>query len=142
MYIKQSGNRFLLKVLLILILLMSITACGGLGDWTFDDLPGEDYAIMRLNGEDISLVKSERKVIDRYIIAFCYDTTYIGLKRIPIDLAYDEHFNIDDLDFSRLEYYLVDSQTDIIYGPCTQDEYVRYLDEFNIAEMTEWVLTN
>lgn len=139
---KQGGNNNWLKVLVMLILLMSMTACAGLGDWTINDLPGEDYAIMRINGQDIAFVKSDRKVIDRYIVAFCYDTRYIGLKRIPIDLAYNECFNIHDLDLSKLEYYLVDSQTDVIYGSCTQDEYATYLDKFNITEMTDWVLTN
>ena len=127
---------------MILILLMRLTACAGLGDWTIDDLPGEGYAIMRINSQDIAFVKSERKVIDRYIVAFCYDTRYIGLKRIPIDLAYNEHFDIHELDLQKLEYYLVDSLTGVIYGPCTQDEYATYLDEFKIIEMTEWVLTN
>lgn len=142
MNIKQNGNRNWLNVLVMLILLMSMTACAGLNDWTIDDLPGEGYAIMRINGQDIALVKSERKVIERYIVAYSYDTRYIGLQRIPIDLAYNEYFDVHDLDFSKLEYYLVDSQTEVIYGPCTQDEYAAYLEEFNIPEMTKWKLTN
>lgn len=141
MNIKQSGNSNWLKVLVMLILAMSMTACGGLGDWTFDDLPGENYEIIRFNGENIVLAKSEKTVIERYIVAFCYDTKYIGLKRIPIDLPYTEHFSVDELDFSKLEYYLVDSQTDVTYGPCTQEEYDTYLDEFHITEMSDWLPT-
>lgn len=135
------NSRWLI-VFVAILLTISITACGGLGDWTFDDLPGEGYEITRFNGQDISLDKSGKTVIDRYIIAFCYDTKYIGVQRIPIHTPYNEIFNVEDLDFSTLEYFLVDTQTDIIYGPCTQDEYANYLDEFNISEMTEWIVTD
>ena len=139
---KQSENRNRLGVLVMLFLLVSMTACAGQGDWTINDLPGEDYAIMRLNGQDISFVKSERTVIERYIVAFCYDARYIGLQRIPIDSAYNEPFDVRDLDDSTWEYYLVDTQTNVIYGPCTQEEYSAYLEELKIRGMLEWMPTD
>ena len=95
MYIKQKGSRIIrLIVLIIAILIALLTAILMLAfsqafqDWTYDKLPN-GYEIWHINSEDISLIKTDGDSsdlrIDRYILEFCYNDSYIGIKRLMID---------------------------------------------------------
>ncbi len=148
MFIKQSGNS-VLRILSFLIILSSMvilfTGCfGGVGDWAYC-LPN-DYEIWRVNSENVVFGKIEgdlfEQKIDRYVISFCHNDRYIGLVRIPMDdIPYDKDIDIETMDRSNSEYYLVDSENDIIYGPYTENEYAKQCNDFGVQDMCEWIET-
>lgn len=152
---KLNGNRFLSSVLSLLVLgvifliiftLFLVLSSGGTGDWTYNDLPN-NYAVVRFNSNDINfgLENSENsylKIVDRYIVAFCYDSRYICLQRINMDLIpYDEHIDIEKYGESDLEYYIIDSISGFIYGPLSKTEFSNHLSSFQITTMCDWIKT-
>lgn len=136
------------KIMMLVLLLMLtsiLTSCAGLSDWGYDNLPGE-YAIWRINSQDIQLVKvdgsSGAPIIDRYVIAFCYDDRYIGIQRVPLERQYSGVLDIDAIDKSNPEFYLIDTETDAVYGPWKYTEYSKGIINFEITGMCEWILTS
>ena len=152
MYIKQKGSRIIrLIVLIIAILIALLTAILMLAfsqafqDWTYDKLPN-GYEIVHVNSEDIELDKADGDSldikIDRYILEFCYNDSYIGIKRLMIDenLRYiDVH--IEDMDASNPSYYLVDTINDVVMGPYTAEEYENQIEALKIDTMCDWIKT-
>ena len=143
MYTKQTGSRWIRFVLLI-ILAFILTGCG-LGDWNYD-LPN-GYAIWRINSQDIALVKLENEysgtcVIDRYILEFCYNDTYIGIKRLMVDesIPYQD-VNIETMDHSNPSYYLVNTLEDKVMGPYTAEEYDDQIKAMGVETMCDWIKT-
>lgn len=143
MYIKRSGRDVLLIGALILTLML--TSCGGLQDWIYDKLPN-GYEIWRVNSQDIGLCKREgdstELKIDRYITAFCYNDSYIGIQRLMIDesIPYAD-VNIEEMDQSNPSYYLVDAANDLIMGPYTAEEYDDQIKALNIQALCDWIKT-
>lgn len=138
------GNKVKLAVL-ISVLAAMLSACPGLNDWTYDALPN-GYEIWRVNSQDITFGRREgnelKCVIPRYIIAFCNNDRYIGLQRVAMDsIPYDEIVNIEELDISDPEYYLVDAQHGAVYGPFTKAAYLSKIKELDVGEMTDWTST-
>jgi hypothetical protein len=152
MYIKQKGSRIIrLIVLIIAILIALLTAILMLAfsqafqDWTYDKLPN-GYEIVHVNSEDIELDKADGDSldikIDRYILEFCYNDSYIGIKRLMIDdnLPYQEA-HIEDIDASNPSYYLVDTVNDVVMGPYTAEEYENQIEALKIDTMCDWIKT-
>ena len=125
----------------LLISMIFVPGCGGMGDWGYDKLPS-DYSITRLNDEDIRLVRGfeGRTVVGRYIIAFCYNSRFIGLKRVPMEESYGKPENMETLDTSQPEFYLIDTMFNSVSGPLTEEEYKEITLE--IADMGEWIPTD
>lgn len=142
-YLKKICKIMMLVLLLILPLMLA--GCPGLSDWAYDKLPGK-YAIWRINSQDIQLVKEDASsgepIVGRYIIAFCYDDRYIGVQRVPLEQEYDEVVDIETIDTSNPEFYLVDTETDSIYGPWTYTEYSNGIINFGVTGMCEWIYTS
>lgn len=152
MYIKRNGSRIIrLIVLIIAILIALLTAILMLAfsqafqDWTYDKLPN-GYEIVHVNSEDIELDKADGDSldikIDRYILEFCYNDSYIGIKRLMIDenLPYQEA-HIEDMDASNPSYYLVDTVNDVVMGPYTAEEYENKIEALKIDTMCDWIKT-
>lgn len=129
---------------LLLAVAVLLTGCPALDDWAYD-LPG-GYSIWRLNDQDIQLVKEEGRggttIVGRYIIAFCSDNRYIGLKRVPLPREYNGMVDIDQLDRSNPEFYLVDTDTSVVYGPWNHTEYYENIMSFGITGMCDWIHTD
>ena len=148
MFTKQNGNS-VLKILSFLLILSSMViffngCIGGVGDWEYS-LPN-DYEIWRVNSQTVVFGKNEgdhfEQEIERFVISFCYNDRYIGLIRIPMDdIPYNELIDIETMDRSNSEYYLVDSKKDIIYGPYTENEYIKQCNNFGVYDMCEWIET-
>lgn len=141
MYIQPVGKRS--KCLLCALLccgMLLLTGCPGLSDWIYSDLPG-DYEIWKVNSTDICLNKDGKHVVERYIIAFCYNAQYIGVQRVPVD-ATEEAFDLQKLDTSCPEYYLVDSACNEVYGPYSGEEYQNKLSDLNVSDMCQWMTTD
>lgn len=144
MCIQQSGNK-LIALIGILILIVILTSCGaGWQDWEYDHLPN-DYEIWRINSEDIVLMKnkgSTERVINRYILEFCYNDSYIGIKKIMVDenIPYHEVY-IEELDATNPSYFLVDTVNDTVMGPYTSEEYTIKIKDLEIESMCDWIKT-
>ncbi len=143
MFIKRNGNKVIVSLCLVLLITV-LTGCPAVEDWSYNELPN-DYTIMRVNSTDVQFGKTENqqyeKKLERYVIAFSYGERYIGIQRIPIEAPYSEVIKVEELDESKVEYYLIDSETDVIYGPWTLDEYNEGLDRFGVLDMCEWIST-
>ena len=141
---KRLGGNLFLGVW-ICLLVLTLTGCPGLSDWEYNDLPG-NYSIIKVNSQDIQFGKryagSYSMLIDRYVVKFCNDSQYVGLQRIPINTPYDERFDIAELQDVKPEYYLIDSATDTIYGPWSENEYYDYVEQHNILKNCQWVSTD
>lgn len=129
---------------LLIVMIMS-TSCQGLQDWSYDQLPN-GYEIWHINSQDIQLIKrdvdrTDRK-LNRYISEFCYNDSYIGIKRLMIDesIPYQD-VHIEEMDTSNPSYYLVDAENDVIMGPYTAEEYANQIEALKIETMCNWIKT-
>lgn len=143
MYMLRNGSKTILAACLVLVLLL-LTGCPGFSDWEYD-LPN-DYMIIRVNSQDIQFGKGDEeqytRLIDRYIVSFCFSDRYIGLQRIPIDTPYNELFRVEELDRSNIEFYLIDSETGTTYGPWTAAEYDEQIKILSVSGMSAWQSTS
>lgn len=141
---KRYGMKMSILASLMALTLL-LTGCPAMSDWQYNNLPGE-YSIWRINIQDIQLVKvngnSGDPVVGRYIIAFCYSDRYIGLQRIPLEREYDGVIDVENLDKSNPEFYLIDAEIGSVFGPWTKEEYLDNITELGITEMCEWIFTD
>ena len=70
----------------VVLCTMMFSSCG-VSDWIYD-LPN-DYSIWSINVNDIALIKEvdelSENALDRYIIEFCYNDAFVGIKRLSIN---------------------------------------------------------
>lgn len=129
------------NALLTGILLLS----GGPGDWSYTQLPG-DYEIWRVNSQTIVFGKenttgSLQTVVDSFILEFCCNDTFIGLKQVSLDpdLLYENE------DILKTEpdanFYLIDGPQELVYGPYTQEEYLQQLQLLQTGPLGDWIST-
>lgn len=154
MFTKQNG----IKLLLIIILLLVIFACvfvsivvlltgsSGLGDWAYEELPN-NYEVWRINSQDIVVGKASDNdsfevKIDRFVLEFSYNDRFIGVKQFPLEQDYDIAIDVKEFDTSDLDYYIIDSITDTVYGPYSYYEYENKCDELKVGTMREWMKTD
>lgn len=57
------------------------------------------------------------------------------------DEGYDS-FDIDEADLTKLEYYIVDTLEDAVYGPFTEEEYNEQLSVLQINDLGDWIKTS
>lgn len=116
---------------------------GGMGDWAYDQLPN-GYEIWRLNSSNIQLVKDGGStiILDGYILEFCDNDSYIGIKYISTDEMISQgQAGVENMDTSNPEYYLIGSQNDAVFGPFTADDYQNQLEIHQIHDMCDWIPT-
>lgn len=140
----KRGNPMRTIIIFFTVVYLALTllsGCGGMGDWAYDKLPS-DYWIARLNAQDIQLVRGTNgmTVVGRYIIAFSYNARYIGLKRVSMEDSNNGPENMETLDTSQPEFYLIDTLSNSVYGPLTEDEYKENTSK--IDDMSEWISTD
>lgn len=144
MYIKRSGSNSALLIC-VLILTFILTSCAGLQDWCYNKLPN-GYEIWRINSQDIVLIKRKGDLTDlkisRYILEFCYNNSYIGIKQLMIDenIPYQD-VHIEEMDTSNPFYYLVDAVNDVVMGPYTAEDYEDQIEALEIDTMCDWIKT-
>ena len=71
-----------------------------------------------------------------------YDDRYIGAKRA----VFDENLSPKDVDqelinSSPVEFYLIDTLNDTVYGPHTETEYQDKCKFLNIGDLNNWIKT-
>lgn len=144
--------KFFLIVMLILTFLMTFTGCGKViayfvkgmpsgQDWQYDKLPN-NYKITHININQICLSPSINTVLDDfYIMEFCNNDRYIGLKGIMAPQGNKDSKPVSELDKSNPLYYLVDTEKKEIFGSFTPDEYTEKLASLEIDDMCDWIKT-
>lgn len=141
----KTLKKTVIIVLSLVLLLFGLTACG-LGDWRYDELP-DNYEIWHSNAQCMDLVKvhddgnSGSIVIKSYVLEFCCNDSYIGIKRVPHDFTKTDK-SIDEIDKSNPEYYLIDASIEKTYGPYTFEEYKKCLEELQVGDLGKWIKTS
>ncbi len=143
MFIQQNRNKAAV-LLLVLLVVFSFSSCAGLGDWRYY-LPN-GYAIIRVSAESVCLGKVENEnaaslVIGPHIKEFCYNDSYVGVKKIAVDPR-SSHAETETELSKELEYYLLNLESGEVYGPFTETEYEKKLIENAVGDMCEWIKTD
>lgn len=129
-------------IVLLICMFFLLTGCAGLSDWDYGEIPG-DYIIVRCNSQHIYLCKDEGSggpiLIKETVVAFCYNTKFIGLQRVPTTTFAE--FDPEEVYASEAEFYLVDAETREIYGPLTEEAYNSKLVSLGVSDMGEWITT-
>lgn len=118
---------------------------GGAGDWMFS-LPN-NYSVVHINNSDIRVGKGERDtVIGPFVISFCYNQRYVGIEQLPIPEGTKDNTEIDQIleisTAAEYRYYLIDTQTNEIYGPFLPEEYYQKCNEIGVNDFCEWINTD
>lgn len=126
-------------LVLILLSLFALTACVPNqvqnGDWGY--LLPNNYSISHINAECIICGKlksefSEKTVIDSFVTAFCHDTRFVGIMRVEARGVSAE----------TAEYYFIDTSNDIIWGPLSEEAFLRKQAEFGVDISSDWISTS
>lgn len=109
-------------------------------DWSVH-LPN-GYEIWRINSESIILAKATSEggydtVVDAYINAYFYDARYIGLW-----CAKDGADDLPGVAPEQDHYYLIDTQTDSVWGFLTPDEFETLCREYALSGFDVWTKTS
>lgn len=143
---RQIFNKIFV-IFVITVFVLVLTACPAFSDWYYDELPN-DYEICHINTNTIIIQKGHLNsgdVVDaafnRYIVEFCSNDLYIGFKLLPEGVRQNEMDTTEEVDTSNLEHYLINSQTDEVYGPYTAEEYEEQIEVLNVGVMEEWIKT-
>ena len=116
------------------------------GDWELPLCNG--YYIFRTSSRNICVVHERdnykdlfENVIDDYITCFQYNSRYIAVRRLVVaDRALLD--DIQSVDTEAADYYLIDAETDTIYGPFAEKEdFERTCEEQNVGDLGEWIPT-
>lgn len=145
----QNGNssfKLILIMILIVSMVFALSSCPGFSDWGYI-LPG-NYAIMRVNSQSVVFGYLEYEddnidfdtLLERYIYGFSYNDSYIALMRLPIEEDESEIVDIETLDLSNMEYYLVDLSIRDVSGPYTSQKYKEICDKYEIIGLDDWIL--
>ena len=116
------------------------------GDWTYDLVGG--YLIVRTNSVTISLGKYEnvdlstyKPAVDSYITCFAYNDNFIVIRKLDVPDEYDQE-DILKMDFEQAKYFIVDVNTDDIYGPYdSEEEFQSQCENLNIGDLKDWIAT-
>lgn len=122
----------------MLILTLLLCGCAGLGDW--DAQLVEDYAIWRINGSTIVLVREDangtgaQTIVDSYIYRVAWNEDFICVQRTdPPEPG--ESLPIDP----EVDYYILRVIDGEVFGPCTAAEYKAQCESLGVSNMPDWV---
>ncbi|MBE6738560.1 MAG: hypothetical protein E7566_07950 [Ruminococcaceae bacterium] len=141
---KKSIGIKLVKVLLCIFCIFALLFSNGCGlsDWGYDMQNG--YAIWRINSRQIECGKidgpnSIDPVVEDYVVRFSYNSEYIFLQCVEVDVKnVDEEINKDNP-----MYYLIDVKTDEVKGPLTKSEFiVTTIDIVGTQDELSWIETD
>ncbi len=149
MYIRHNGSKIIAVLLNIFILILFpivITACSSekftmTGDWKYDKLPN-NYEVWRINSASIVIGKKDgensiKHILQEYVLEFCYNNTFIGVKT----LTYNEKLYSASEINSNIKYYLINTETDILYGPYNKNGYEEQCNAINAVDLCGWIKT-
>lgn len=125
------------RILAVLLLAVLLCGCAGLGDWAAPLV--EDYALCRLSGYHIVLVRENESgsggqiVIDALIYRVAYNENFICVQRTDPPEG-DEGLSI----VPEVDYYILRVSDGTLFGPYTAAEYQAQCNELQITGLSEW----
>lgn len=136
----------ILSVILLFIFGLNFSACYSSNnnqvnnnDWSYA-LPN-DYEIWHINSREIVCGKKNTEnsilyVVSKYITEFCYNDSFVCLKRVDVpENIYQE------IDMTAPDYYIVDTVENETYGPFDKEQYQRKIDKLTITGLSSWIKT-
>ena len=149
MFTRRNGNiKLCFFIFIIVIFSIVFSACStfnfGSNDWKYDKLPN-NYQVWQINSNDIVIGKymgvSLDIIIETYVIEFCFNDMYIGVKQIQ-GKAEQTYKDIEDETNSLTpNYYIIDTKNDIVFGPYDIAEYQQKCENLNIDDFSQWIKT-
>lgn len=125
-----------LACLLPVCLLLS--GCAGLGDWSAALV--EDYAIWRINGYEIVLVRedadgrSAQTVVDSYIYRVAWNQEFICVQQTtPPEIG--ESLPIEP----EVDYYILRVSDGEVFGPYSAAEYKTQCEALGVSGLPHWM---
>ena len=132
----QNARCKMIVVLLLVCLLLC--GCAGLGDWAATLV--EDYAIWRINGVTVVLVKEDadgnsgRTVVDSYIYRVTWNNQFICAQRTDPPESGEELPIVPEVD-----YYILRIRDGEVFGPYTAAEYKSQCEILGVSGLPNWV---
>lgn len=126
------------SVLAVLLLAALLCGCAGLGDWAAPLV--EDYAIWRLNGYQIVLVREDDQgtggqiVIDTYLYRVTWNEDFICVQRTDPPEIGEELPIVPEVD-----YYILRVSDGEVFGPCTAAEYQAQCEALGVSDLPDWM---
>ena len=136
------------NIVIIIAILFSAGIClaQGYSDYRLDI--GDDYAVVRCNGLDISICKTDRNIVvlnprnydkvgplDQYITTADYILTR-NLGRKLRNIHKGDTF--EDVDPSQAYYFCITKGADIVQGPFNQEEFSQLPEVANLGQL-DWL---
>ena len=135
--LKKSINVVLVFSILLIYLLNAVGCAPGLADWSYA-LPN-DYELEHINAEEIVLSRRHSKVIGAFIEEFWYSERWIGIKQIK--KLRKDNVNTNSDTYQTQQYYLVDAENCLVYGPFSYTEYMDSCELLDVQTSIEWIKT-
>lgn len=131
---------------LVLLLLLTLTACIGPGLSETEQKITGDYLLIK-KGEDKSTLvrKVDSKDKDLKLFKPLVPYTVISTaKHKDYIFAKQQNYNFeeDKLDTSKVYYWIISTLPESVKGPLSLDEFTRTLNDFGIKSEVKWVNVN
>ena len=134
---KNAECRMISAFLLVCLLL---SGCAGLGDWSAPLI--EDYAIWRLNGSHVVLVRERNggsgaePMVDAYVYRVTWNEEFICVQRTePPEPGKDIPV------MPEVEYFILRVFDGEVFGPYTAAEYQTRCRNLGVSDLPEWRYT-
>lgn len=108
-------------------------------DWSYV-LPN-GYVIWHINSNRIVCGKKDSQysisnVGGNHVIKFCYNNQFVCLQCIQNNDTNEQK----DAQIT-LDYYVINTIDDVVYGPLTENDYVLLMENMNLENITSWIAT-
>lgn len=137
-------KRKLALVLIIIFCMFVLCGCPLTSEWYYELANGYSVAIVGSNHVAV-LKNNDDFVVGRFVVGFCYNDKFLGVKRYKAEnerdySAYPDYYTMYYSD--DLQYYLVDMANDNVHGPYNEQEYEEQKDILVKNQMSEWIKTD
>ena len=122
----------LIVVIICLILSLVISHLPMMGPGLSDNYLMKGYEMGSIDGNP-QIQKSRQVYVDGCIISTCYNDRYICAKQV--DKVKD---SLERVNKENPRYYILDTETESVYGPYSKEEFEEKLEEWNITDLTGW----
>jgi len=128
--------RKIIMLSLVFVLILCLTSCAGLGDWTYK-LPN-NYEVWHVNSHDIVIksvdLDNPGEKIPSFVKEFSYDERYVFSRNVEDILSNNVIKEI---------YYALDTLEGKVYGPFNSlEELHKKTDEWNVVFPERWYRTS
>ena len=165
----MSGMYRIRKYIAIIILslflvsncfMLSSCSCDSVTEWVLSELlegwnpTGDwrcylinDYYIIRSDATRIILYNDDPNryvnlpMVDKYITCFAYNDRFVAVRKLDVPEGYGPD-DIFEMNFDEAKYFIVDTETDEVYGPYeSAEDFESGCKEIQTGDLGEWIDT-